>query len=74
MQTKEAESEMTLPHLFTSLIIDGSNLGKLDLAVIADGDRQSKTGSKDSYAISITGRLMSGFGGGYFLIKFYKKQ
>ena len=43
VQTKEAESEMTLLHLFISLIIDGSNLGKLDLAVNADGDRQSKS-------------------------------
>ena len=33
---------MTPPHLFISLIIDGSNLGKLDLTVNADGDRQSK--------------------------------
>ena len=33
---------MTLPHLFISLIIDGSILDKLDLAVIVDGDRQSR--------------------------------
>ena len=65
---------MTLPHLFTSLIIDGSNLGKLDLAVIADGDRQSKnrleTLIRYLYHWTFDERLW----GGYFLIKFYKKQ